>query len=825
MAFNQKANVDVTLNNEQAKRELEELQDKIKNLIALKKKAESEGDVTAYKKVSTELNKSQKAASAYQREIESVKAVLADMSGATLRQLQNALGTVNKQLMNTRRGTQEFQALKDAQKQLQAEIVSSTGKMTLQQTPLQRLMSMAKGLLPAFGWAAIGAGAVSAFNQIKNATDTLGTQWDIFIGGLKGGLNEFWRTMAAGDWSNFTGNMREAIKVGREYQDVLDQLDDKKRALSIAEADARKTALQLEDAVRNQTLTDKQRIAAAEQRIALEETLTTKRKKLAQQTFDNELMITVQQTRLSKERLLEVISDFDSETRAMAKSYNEKQQLIKDYEKQYSKITGTSTLNKDEQNEYSRLKKEVGETSEIIKLYAEAITGAGKTTDEQLDKLVSSYVALSDAEASTLENTRRVRTQMNSLLAKEEKDKIKTEKEVLKEIMSALDEAHQERLMKIEQHSIEERKSQEWVNLEKGLAERAYLEQKLAFMQQAGEQGIEIQRKLVERELELIRQADDRIKELRNSNIDEFHSWLAERNAQEEVSLTKSIDKNIEYGEEQIKNSEDLQKSEREQLAKRAEAIMEFTEGIGDSFQDFLTSQDMSFGEFLRDTLLQTLEFVEKMMIAAIAQTMIEAIMGGAPINVAAVARSAAKILLLKAAFGVAKAVIKGNQEKKEGYAEGGHTGSGNQHEVAGVVHKEEWVAPKWMVDSPTTGPIINALENIRKSKFSINTAGLNTLATQGYFFGGFAIPNPVLLKPAHDKLHKEMEIQKATNQNDPINPVFDQVNSNLDRNSQVLDKVNVTLDKLEKKKWVISVEQIQKGLQDLDEINRHRGL
>lgn len=397
----------------------------------------------------------------------------------------------------------------------------------------------------------------------------------------------------------------------------------------------------------------------------------------------------------------------------------------------------------------------------------------------------------------------------------------KVDRETLDKVLKALDQAHQERLLRIEEQAVKEKKSQEWLLLEKSFAERAYYEQKLAFMQQAGEQGIEIQRTLIQRELDIIKQTDDKIKELRNQNIDEFHSWLNERNAMEEATLTKSTDKNIKYGEEQIKNSKDLQKSEREQFAQRAEAILAFTEGIGDSFQDFLTSQDMSFGEFLRNTLLQTLEFVEQLMIAAIAQTMIEAIMGGAPINVAAVARSAAKILLLKAAFGVAKTVIKGNQDKKEGYAEGGHTGSGNQHEVAGVVHKEEWVAPKWMVDSPSTGPIINALENIRKSKFSINTAGLNTLATQGYFFGGLVgspFPHKEFLRPAHDKLHKEMEAQEATNQNDPVNPIFEKVNRNLDRNSQVLDK-------LEKKKWVISVEQIQKGLQDLDEINRHRGL
>lgn len=387
-------------------------------------------------------------------------------------------------------------------------------------------------------------------------------------------------------------------------------------------------------------------------------------------------------------------------------------------------------------------------------------------------------------------------------------------KETLNKVMQALDQAHQERLLKIEQQAIQEKKSQEWLLLEKSMAERAYYAQKLAFMQQAGEQGIDIQRKLVERELEIVnsitKQIDEKTKEIREYNFTEFQKWLDERNSQEEDALDQSISNNIEYGKKVIQDKENLIKAEREQLAYRADSILAFTESVGNSFQDFLTSQDMSFEEFLKNTLIQTLDFIEKMMVAAIAQTTIEAIMKGGPLNPAAVAEAAAKIILLKSAFGVAKALIQGKGDKKEGYADGGHTGSGSQYEVAGVVHKEEWVAPKWMVDSPSTGPIITALENIRKSKFSINTAGLNTIASQGYFAGGPVTPSKGMFL--------ENGIAKTSDTDDQTNPLFEKVDSTLNR-------VNSTLSKLEKKKWAISVEMIQKGLQDLDEINRHRGL
>lgn len=57
-------------------------------------------------------------------------------------------------------------------------------------------------------------------------------------------------------------------------------------------------------------------------------------------------------------------------------------------------------------------------------------------------------------------------------------------------------------------------------------------------------------------------------------------------------------------------------------------------------------------------------------------------------------------------------------------FAEGGFTGPGAErdstgHRVAGVVHNDEWVAPKWMNESPSTAPVIRALENIRKRGFA----------------------------------------------------------------------------------------------------------
>jgi len=55
-------------------------------------------------------------------------------------------------------------------------------------------------------------------------------------------------------------------------------------------------------------------------------------------------------------------------------------------------------------------------------------------------------------------------------------------------------------------------------------------------------------------------------------------------------------------------------------------------------------------------------------------------------------------------------------------FATGGHTGKGinfideTGEPVAGIVHADEWIAPKWMVKNPIVSPVIHSLEEMRKT-------------------------------------------------------------------------------------------------------------
>lgn len=309
---------------------------------------------------------------------------------------------------------------------VQSDIDRFKGKTTQSTGAIGQMIDSAKGLLPAFGFAAIGAAGTYAVKQIISSTDTLATDWEATTNGMSNGLNEFWRTLATGDWSNFLDRIKEAVKVGQEYIYTLDDIEDKTRSLSIREAEAQGKIIALEEALKNKTLSKQERIKAGQERIQLEKDLATDREKVAQETFDNEAMLTAQQTKLSKDALMAVMRDMDSETKQRAKAYNEQLKQYESLRKANQSVSvqgsaGTMVYTQLADTEQMReLKKVIAAATPATKLYAEQIAKTGNTTDEQLDKMVSSYTNLLEAQNSARGNIKKVVTSVNSLLAGEE---------------------------------------------------------------------------------------------------------------------------------------------------------------------------------------------------------------------------------------------------------------------------------------------------------------------------------------------------------------------------------------------------------------------
>lgn len=73
------------------------------------------------------------------------------------------------------------------------------------------------------------------------------------------------------------------------------------------------------------------------------------------------------------------------------------------------------------------------------------------------------------------------------------------------------------------------------------------------------------------------------------------------------------------------------------------------------------------------------------------------------------------------------------NFSKPKGYEIGGYTGDGGKYEVAGIVHKGEYVIPADMLRIPQITSMVKSLEKIRQNKYSVSQGAI--LASQSVGF------------------------------------------------------------------------------------------
>lgn len=158
--------------------------------------------------------------------------------------------------------------------------------------------------------------------------------------------------------------------------------------------------------------------------------------------------------------------------------------------------------------------------------------------------------------------------------------------------------------------------------------------------------------------------------------------------------------------EKSRRNYEENQAKIREQLS--------FAQGIGqqfgEAFAEMLTDSETSLGDFMKATLGIILDSLQKMMIAYIAETQMKNI---ATLGFLGLAKAAAEIALITAAFQTAKAVI-------NGFEEGGYTGYGKHDEPKGIVHADEFVANRYAVSNPSVRPVLDLIDRAQKN----NTIG-----------------------------------------------------------------------------------------------------
>ncbi len=120
-------------------------------------------------------------------------------------------------------------------------------------------------------------------------------------------------------------------------------------------------------------------------------------------------------------------------------------------------------------------------------------------------------------------------------------------------------------------------------------------------------------------------------------------------------------------------------------------------------------------------------------------------------------------------------AAIKKQQQASEaqGYAEGGFTPSGGKDEVAGVVHKGEWVASQRLVNNPRTRPLLEALDYAQRT----NTIGSITAADVSRTI---TAPAVLAAQPQAPTVVNNTTYNSISDSTDRITSVLDRLDSRL---------------------------------------------
>jgi TP901 family phage tail tape measure protein len=110
---------------------------------------------------------------------------------------------------------------------------------------------------------------------------------------------------------------------------------------------------------------------------------------------------------------------------------------------------------------------------------------------------------------------------------------------------------------------------------------------------------------------------------------------------------------------------------------------------------------------------------------------------GAAQVASAKAERDKVKKMAYSSTTGSSSATTTTENRVLSGYAEGGYTGDGGRYEVAGVVHRGEYVVPMPIMDNPKVVDAVGTIEAIRRNK-AIGS-GQTSSPVKGYADGGYA--------------------------------------------------------------------------------------
>lgn len=401
----------ITLNGSQANQTMQALQNQADSLRQKMLDATKLGDIEGAKDLQRQLDACNKSMSAIKRETKDWGDVLNNLNGSTLGELQKAAQGLNRQIKNLKPGTQEFIDKSQQLRQVKDRMSEIQGKT-------KEVQNAFAGFFTKIGWAGLIAGAFGLFKKFAqdmiSTTQTMGDKWNQFNAGMSAAYKSFIADLTSGEgWATLLANMNDAYVTGAKVAAILDEIFERENSLKIEESKARAEIAEWERQMKDITLTDKERMQAAQNIIDKEKELAETRHTIAEDELKAISLKVKAQTHLSDEELKYVVDEYNHNRDRIlqAREYLEERERLR---KQVISLA---------QDAHSQNEEMIADTQEHLRMFVNAadvqtraLASVLEKYDRSNDKLMEEYVAANVKLNNSNEELTRNTTKAENLL-------------------------------------------------------------------------------------------------------------------------------------------------------------------------------------------------------------------------------------------------------------------------------------------------------------------------------------------------------------------------------------------------------------------------
>ncbi len=397
------------LDGQQAVNEMDKLIQKSKELKEARDKAAAANDLAGFKAADAELRANEKTLRSYKKAVFDTDAVLKNLNGSTLKDLEQAARTIGERMKVMTRGTEEWKKSSSDLSKLKGEIsgvkaeMNGAGESTGVFANLWKSVGIVAGA--ASGILASAYGVIEVGKQAIASSQTISDRWKVTTAGLSGAWGEFLNSLATWDWDKFLSRLGEAAKASRDYAEVIDLLEKRQAGLSTRHKQEDEEIAKLRLSYYDHNKTAKEKAAIMEQAIQLTQKQSEEDAAAAKENYDAYTQ-TILQAKGIAAADMEAYLKFEATTEKKTQLVQRYNDLEKAQQSNFLQLTG------DAYQEYLNMKVQgVGAVARI----------ENKLSDEQIKKARDLYDAVSMANKAKYENKEGLFRKMEMQEKKDEK--------------------------------------------------------------------------------------------------------------------------------------------------------------------------------------------------------------------------------------------------------------------------------------------------------------------------------------------------------------------------------------------------------------------